>query len=118
MLRTVGAAVAIAYHLHKTPYVFPIIGVRSVEKLRKNIEALTITLSPEHMRILEDAVPLDPEFPNWLIVRAPFIHRALLLPFPLHFHLKSLHSTLSYHASPSSLWIMIERAADVHDFTG
>ncbi len=60
--------VAVAYHLQKTPYVFPILGSRKVENLKKNIEALTITLSKEQIEYLESALPFDPGFPNWLIV--------------------------------------------------
>lgn len=60
---------AIAYHLHKTPYVFPIVGGRSVANLHKNIEALEITLSQEQMVFLENVLPFDVGFPNWLIVR-------------------------------------------------
>ncbi|KAK0465941.1 arylalcohol dehydrogenase [Desarmillaria tabescens] len=60
-------AVAIAYHLQKTPYVFPILGGRKIEHLKKNIEAFTITLSKEQIDYLESALPFDPGFPNWLI---------------------------------------------------
>ena len=49
MQRQVGAksiqAVAIAYVMQKTPYVFPIIGCRKTEQLRANIEALDVRLS-------------------------------------------------------------------------
>ncbi|KAA1474160.1 Aldo/keto reductase [Dentipellis sp. KUC8613] len=60
-------AVAIAYHLQKTPYVFPIIGGRKVENLERNIEALTLNLSKEQMQYLESVLPFDVGFPNWLI---------------------------------------------------
>ncbi|KAJ3528393.1 hypothetical protein NM688_g8004 [Phlebia brevispora] len=60
-------AVAIAYHLQKTPYVYPIIGCRSAERIQKNVEALTITLSPEQIEFLESAVPFEPGFPLWFI---------------------------------------------------
>lgn len=60
-------SVAIAYHLHKTPYVFPIIGMRKVENLQKNIDALTISLTQEQIEFLESVVPVDPEFPHWLV---------------------------------------------------
>ena len=40
-------AVAIAYVMQKTPYVFPIVGCRKTEKLRANIEALEVRLSEE-----------------------------------------------------------------------
>ncbi|KAH9852931.1 aryl-alcohol dehydrogenase [Lenzites betulinus] len=65
--RDVGAssiqAVAIAYVMQKTPYVFPIVGGRKVEHLHANIEALDIALSPEHVKTIEGAVPFDLGFP-------------------------------------------------------
>ena len=64
-----GHQVAIAYHLQKTPYVFPIVGGRKVENLLKNIEALEIVLSKEQIAFLESVLPFDVGFPNWLIVR-------------------------------------------------
>ncbi|KAF7291911.1 hypothetical protein MIND_01216400 [Mycena indigotica] len=60
-------AVAIAYVLQKTPYCFPIIGGRKIEHLLSNLEALDISLSAEQIQILENAVPFDPGFPNWMI---------------------------------------------------
>lgn len=62
------SAVAIAYVMHKTPYVFPIIGGRKVEHLMANVEALKISLTDEHMRYLESVLPFDPGFPNTMIV--------------------------------------------------
>ena len=59
---------AIAYVLHKTPYVFPIIGGRKVEHLYANIEALDIALSDEQIKELESAVPFDPGFPTSFFV--------------------------------------------------
>ena len=56
-------AVAIAYVMQKTPYVFPIIGGRKVEHLLANIEALKIALSGEQIQYLESVVPFDPGFP-------------------------------------------------------
>jgi len=65
--RQVGAksiqAVAIAYLLHKTPYVFPIIGGRKVEHLHANLESLEISLSPEQIAYLEGVKPFDKGFP-------------------------------------------------------
>ncbi|KAJ7054493.1 Aldo/keto reductase [Mycena amicta] len=60
-------AVAIAYILQKTPYCFPVIGGRKTEHLLANLEALDITLSKEQIAFLENAVPFDPGFPNWMI---------------------------------------------------
>ena len=61
--------VAIAYLLHKTPYVFPIVGGRKVEHLKENIRALDITLSPEQIRHIDSAKPLDLGFPHNITVR-------------------------------------------------
>ncbi|PBK88009.1 Aldo/keto reductase [Armillaria gallica] len=60
-------AVAIAYVMHKVPYVFPIIGGRKVEHLKANIEALDISLSKEQIEFLEGIVPFDPGFPTTMI---------------------------------------------------
>jgi aryl-alcohol dehydrogenase-like predicted oxidoreductase len=73
-------AVAIAYLMHKTPYVFPIIGGRKVEHLLANIEALEITLSPEQIAFLESGLPFKLGFPGNLIVSPcdqPFIGNEL-----------------------------------------
>ena len=61
-------AVAIAYVMQKTPYVFPIIGGRKVEHLHANIEALDITLSEEHIDEIENAHPFDIGFPHNMVV--------------------------------------------------
>ncbi|KAI9451032.1 Aldo/keto reductase [Russula earlei] len=61
-------AVAIAYHLHKLPYVFPIIGGRKPEQLHENIKALDISLTAEQVQRIENAAPFQPGFPNRLIM--------------------------------------------------
>ncbi|TFK21156.1 arylalcohol dehydrogenase [Coprinopsis marcescibilis] len=60
-------SVAIAYVLHKAPFVFPIIGGRKVEHLEQNIEALDIALTDEHIKALEAVTPFDPGFPHSMI---------------------------------------------------
>ncbi|KAJ6618707.1 Aldo/keto reductase [Mycena sp. CBHHK59/15] len=60
-------AVAIAYMMHKTPYVFPVLGGRSIENMHNNSEAIEITLSQEQMEYLENVLPFDLGFPNWMI---------------------------------------------------
>lgn len=66
--REVGAkhitSVAIAYLLHKTPYVFPIVGGRKVEHLLANLEALDISLDDEQINYLESIFPFDLGFPT------------------------------------------------------
>ncbi|OCH91298.1 Aldo/keto reductase [Obba rivulosa] len=59
-----SVAVAIAYVMQKTPYVFPIIGGRKVEHLMDNIDALNITLSEEQVKYLESVLPFDLGFPT------------------------------------------------------
>ncbi|KAJ7694459.1 arylalcohol dehydrogenase [Mycena olivaceomarginata] len=61
------SAVAIAYLLHKTPYVFPMVGGRKPEHLVKNIEGLTISLSPAQIAYLESIVPFEPGFPHNIV---------------------------------------------------
>lgn len=60
-------SVAIAYVMHKAPFVFPVLGGRRPEQIVGNIEALDISLTDEQMAFLDTATPLDPGFPNYLI---------------------------------------------------
>jgi len=61
------SAVAIAYVMQKTTHVFPIVGGRKVEHLMANIEALSISLSPEQIEYLESIVPFELGFPHAMI---------------------------------------------------
>ncbi|KAG8628143.1 hypothetical protein KVT40_004016 [Elsinoe batatas] len=66
---TIITSVALAYVMHKSPNVFPIVGGRKVEHLKGNIEALKIKLTEEEMEDIESAVPFDYGFPlNFLFV--------------------------------------------------
>ncbi|KAL5333463.1 Aldo/keto reductase [Aspergillus crustosus] len=56
-------AVALAYVFHKTPYVYPIVGQRKMERLMANIESLTVELSKEDMEI-DTAVSFDAGYPH------------------------------------------------------
>ncbi|THU88568.1 Aldo/keto reductase [Dendrothele bispora CBS 962.96] len=61
-------AVAIAYIMHKTTHVFPIIGGRKVEHLDDNIQGLQISLTAEQIKYLESEAPVfDPGFPTTMI---------------------------------------------------
>ncbi|KAK0203288.1 NADP-dependent oxidoreductase domain-containing protein [Desarmillaria ectypa] len=84
-------AVAIAYVMQKTPYVFPLIGGRKVEHLASNLEALDVLLSPEHMKYLESILPFELGFPGnfagtgednglWLTSTAYVVKQPLLQP--------------------------------------
>jgi len=57
-------AVALAYALGKTAYLFPIVGGRKVEHLKGNIDALTLRLSEEDVKEIEGAYEFDPGFPH------------------------------------------------------
>ncbi|KAF9486205.1 Aldo/keto reductase [Pholiota conissans] len=59
-------SVAIAYILHKTTHVFPILGGRKVEHLLANLESLDLSLTPEHIKYIENVTVFDPGFPHWV----------------------------------------------------
>ncbi|RPD67492.1 Aldo/keto reductase [Lentinus tigrinus ALCF2SS1-7] len=56
-------AVAIAYIMHKAPYVFPVVGGRKIEQLMDNVEALNIQLTDAHIKAIEDAKPFVKGYP-------------------------------------------------------
>ena len=57
-------SVALAYVMHKTPYVFPICGCRKLSYLEDNIKALGLELTDEEISEIEKAVPFDVGFPS------------------------------------------------------
>lgn len=61
---TAITSIALAYVMHKTPYVFPIVGGRKVEHLKANVDALTIELSDQDIQEIEGALPFDLGFPH------------------------------------------------------
>lgn len=63
--------------MHKTQFVFPIIGGRKIEHLVSNLEALDISLTPEHLKFLDSVAPFDVGFPHSMIVRSSFLSRSL-----------------------------------------
>lgn len=66
---TLITSVALAYVMHKTSYVFPIIGGRKVEHLKANIQALSLKLTQEDLQEIDSAVKFDPGFPNDFLYR-------------------------------------------------
>lgn len=60
---TLMTSVALAYVMHKSPYVFPIVGGRKVEHLKGNIEALGLKLTEADIEEIEGAYPFDIGFP-------------------------------------------------------
>jgi hypothetical protein len=57
-------SIALAYIMHKAPYVFPIVGIRKVEHLQGNIEALSVELTDEEVDGIEAAQHFDLGFPG------------------------------------------------------
>lgn len=53
--------------MHKSPYVFPIVGGRKFEHLKANIEVLGLHLSEEEIKEIEGAVQFDVGFPQRLL---------------------------------------------------
>lgn len=49
--------------MHKTPYVFPIIGQRKTEHLEANVAALSVSLSREDLQEIDSATSFDVGFP-------------------------------------------------------
>lgn len=66
--------------MHKTRFVFPIIGARKVEQLQDNIEALDIALTKEHIDYLESILPFDKGFPTSFIVSPIWVHIRVVKP--------------------------------------
>ncbi|KAM4060383.1 aldo/keto reductase family protein [Hirsutella rhossiliensis] len=61
---TAITSIALAYVMHKAPHVFPIVGGRKIDHLKGNIEALTIQLSQEEIKDIDNAVPFELGFPH------------------------------------------------------
>jgi len=64
-------AIALAYVMSKTPYVFPLVGGRKVEHLQDNILSLKIKLTSEQIKFLESVKPFDVGFPQNMIGEDP-----------------------------------------------
>ena len=62
-LDTALTSVALAYVMHKAPYVFPIVGGRKIEHLKGNIEALGLELSQADIDEIEGAAEFEIGFP-------------------------------------------------------
>lgn len=57
-------SIAMAYVMHKAPYVFPLVGGRKVEHIKGNVDALSISLTEEDIARIEEAYRFDPGFPH------------------------------------------------------
>lgn len=72
----IALGVALAYVMHKTPHVHPIVGGRSVKHLKENIEALGLELSDADIDEIEEAVPFDIGFPHNFAARGKIADRS------------------------------------------
>ena len=68
---TLPTSIALAYVMHKVPYVFPVVGGRKVEHIQGNIEALSVDLSDEEMRQIDNAEEFDVGFPMNFLFETP-----------------------------------------------
>ncbi|KAL1877851.1 hypothetical protein VTK73DRAFT_8378 [Phialemonium thermophilum] len=94
---TIITSVALAYVLHKSPYVFPVIGGRTVEHLKQNIEALTLELSSKDIDDIESAIPFDIGFPNTILYGQKFP------PHPGQVWLMGMAGTFDYVPLPKPI---------------
>jgi aryl-alcohol dehydrogenase-like predicted oxidoreductase len=69
-------SIALAYVMHKTPYVHPIVGGRSIKHLKENIEALALELSDADIDEIEGAIPFDIGFPHNFAARGKIADRS------------------------------------------
>ena len=56
-------SLALAYVMHKFPYVYPIVGGRKIDHLKGNIEALEVELSEEEIEEIDGATDFQVGFP-------------------------------------------------------
>ena len=61
-------SIALAYVMHAAPDVYPIVGGRSINHLRSNVEALKIRLSEEELQEIEAAYGWKFPFP-WSFIQ-------------------------------------------------
>jgi aryl-alcohol dehydrogenase-like predicted oxidoreductase len=64
--------IAVAYVMHKTTHVFPIVGSTKAEHLSSNIDALGIELTPEDIKEIEQAYPFNHGFPHTFLSGSHF----------------------------------------------
>lgn len=66
--------IALAYVLQKAPYVFPIVGGRTIEHLKGNVPALGLLLTDEEIETIESAYDFDHGFPHNFLSGTLFDH--------------------------------------------
>jgi aryl-alcohol dehydrogenase-like predicted oxidoreductase len=61
------ARIALAWHLTRPFVTSVIIGAKNQDQLQDNLAATEVTLGPEHLKLLDEASALPPEYPGWMI---------------------------------------------------
>ncbi|MBX3204942.1 MAG: aldo/keto reductase [Labilithrix sp.] len=61
------ARVALAWQLTRPFVTSIIIGAKTREQLTDNLAAADVTLAPEHVKLLDEASALPPEYPGWMV---------------------------------------------------
>lgn len=84
-LNTQITSVALAYVMHKTTYVFPIVGGRTIEHLKGNIEALKLHLTEADIDEIDSAYPFELGFPINLLGKPSQPSDVALLHMTAHF---------------------------------
>ncbi|KAF7860479.1 hypothetical protein EAF04_008604 [Stromatinia cepivora] len=69
--KTIITSVAMAYVMKKAKYVYPIVGGRKVEHLKGNIEALSVELSDDDVKQIDEANAFDIGFPQNFLTGGP-----------------------------------------------
>lgn len=64
---TIITSIALAYVMHKSPNVFPIVGGRNIDHIKGNIEALKLKLSKDDIADIESAYEFDVGFPTTML---------------------------------------------------
>ena len=63
------AQVALAWLRHRAVPVIPILSARKLTQLQDNLASFDLALSPDHVKILDDASPVDLGFPQELYAK-------------------------------------------------
>ncbi|HKY37522.1 MAG TPA: aldo/keto reductase [Polyangiaceae bacterium] len=63
------ARLALAWQLSRPFVTSVLVGAKAPEQLRDNLAAVEVTLTPEHLRLLDTASALPPEYPGWMLER-------------------------------------------------
>jgi aryl-alcohol dehydrogenase-like predicted oxidoreductase len=61
------ARVALAWHLTRPFVTSVIIGAKTREQLTDNLAAADAKIAPEHLKLLDEASALPPEYPGWML---------------------------------------------------